>query len=127
VGASTPASEHLIPQPDWVHIPSLLHTIKDLPGTPQEHKTWLNDNLGLLGLEVLKDAKLKTKANKAAALGALAFRYRRADCAGTTPGGRKKPTETTMRAGYESATERSQREADEFSENANRLAAGDPT
>jgi hypothetical protein len=117
VGASAPASEHLIPQPDWVHIPSLLHTIKDLPGTPAEHQAWLIDNLGLMGLEVLKDSSLKTKANKAAAMGALAFRYRRADCAGTTPGGRKKPAEpTSLRSGYESSTERSQRAAEEYIE-----------
>ena len=123
VGVSSPAKEHLIPQPDWVHIPRLLHAIKDLPGTPEEHKAWLTDNLGLLGLEVLKDSKLKTKANKAAALGALAFRYRRADCRESKASAKPKPTATALRPGFETAIERSQREADELSERANREAS----
>jgi len=103
--------------PDWVSVPLLLQSIAELPGTPEVKNSWLVENLGLMGLEVLKDPNIKKTANRAAALAALAFRYYRAHCEKPKrPKGKGKTTtsDAPLKSGYESATERSIREHSEW-------------
>jgi len=96
--------------PDWVSIPSLEATIGKLPGTVEEKRAFIVDELGLMGNEVLKDPKLRTKANKAAALRAICFRYYRAHCNGSRPGQKA--------VAGEGVREREAREVEEFIESA---------
>lgn len=97
--------------PEWVCIPALEYAIKDLPGTSEAKRAFIKGELGLMGNEVLKDSKLRTNANKAAALRAICFRYYRAQCSGSRPG-----QQTQTPHGNEGVREREARAVEEFIE-----------
>jgi hypothetical protein len=108
--ASSSASTEDPISPEWVHKPALLYAIRDEPGTPEDKARFVDDELGLMGLEVMKDSNLRTNANKAAALGALTIRYYRAHRNGSRPGQQAKATAH----GNEGVREREAREVEEF-------------
>ena len=88
--------------------------MRKLPGTQAEKTAWLEENLPLMGLEVLKDPNLKTDARRSHALGAVAIRYYRAELkrATETP-----KTQAALKPGYETAADRLQRETGEWMKN----------
>jgi hypothetical protein len=94
--------------PDWAYKPALLHAISKYPGTPEAKKAFVDEEFSLMGLEVMKDPKLKTKANKASAMGALTIRYYRAHLSGA------RPSQISTSKSSEGVREREAREVEEF-------------
>ncbi len=112
-----------LPRPGWVVPNALYQTIAKLPGSEKYKRAFIEDNLGLMGLEVTKDDTLRTEATKAAALGSLTYRYYRSELKkiGLLPGETKDTKSEPRKSHFETDSERVDRE---FNESIARKEAG---